>query len=313
MARKENNVSEKTKVIATSNQLGLNISNLSFNTESILKEFEKVTTDSQGNEIISYEMTVKTINNDTSEYITITDRQAIESIRGLQNTQALDKWLNYRQGAYLVQLMDSRFITDNEIKSVSKLAEMIELGVETSTSNALESVARKLGVTFDENGNLELADNLPILSFWNYSSIISLVIETENGYDRSHLKDFLTKCNISALTSQKKIKELFKKYKNGEIDDSLELPDKLAEKVKKEQVAKTKATSEKERAKSLSENTTLYITDKMSKAKTLSEKKAIALDLIDALNNAIESISADLLLSYMDTFNEITKSITDFE
>lgn len=278
---------------------------ITFNTDAILSQYQHVEKDSQGNEVITYSMSVNGVGEHAGETFDINDRHAIEAIVGLRNTQALDKWLSYRQGAYLMQLVDSPFMRNNEIKSVAKLADTIDLGVETSTSNALESVSRKLGVNFDANGNLHLADALPLLSFWTYSNIISLVVETDNGYDRSHLIDFIKKCNVTPLMSQKKVKELFKDYKDGKIGESMSLPDKMAEKLKKEKEVKEKQSAEKEKAKQIAESASAYVTNRMASAENFMEKQAIILDLIDSLWQSIDSISEEKAIEIESTFDSL--------
>lgn len=309
MGNKRSN-NENVTVLTTS--MG-EFSGISFNTDTILEKYTVVTTDDQGQEIISYRMTVNGIGEHLGESWDITDRNAIESIEGLRNTQALDKWLSYRQGAYLMQLVDSSFMKDNEIKSVSKLADMIDLGVETSTSNALESVSRKLGVTFDNNGNLHLADGLPLLSFWTYSNIISLVVESEDGYDRSHLVDFIQKCNVTPLMSQKRVKEIFKDYKAGKIGGTMVLPDKLADKVKKEEDTRRKAEEEKKKAEEIKNSATAYTASRMETAKNFMERKAVVLDMIQGLFDAIASISESKATEINDYFDELQAWANDVE
>lgn len=309
MGNKRSN-NENVTVLTTS--MG-EFSGISFNTDTILEKYTVVTTDDQGQEIISYRMTVNGIGEHLGESWDITDRNAIESIEGLRNTQALDKWLSYRQGAYLMQLVDSSFMKDNEIKSVSKLADMIDLGVETSTSNALESVSRKLGVTFDNNGNLHLADGLPLLSFWTYSNIISLVVESEDGYDRSHLVDFIQKCNVTPLMSQKRVKEIFKDYKAGKIGGTMVLPDKLADKVKKEEDTRRKVEEEKKKAEEIKNSATAYTASRMETAKNFMERKAVVLDMIQGLFDAIASISESKATEINDYFDELQAWANDVE
>lgn len=302
MSNKKNNVTVNNETMLPS--MG-EFNSITFNTDAILAQYQHVEKDSQGNEVITYSMSVNGVGEHAGETFDINDRHAIEAIVGLRNTQALDKWLSYRQGAYLMQLVDSPFMKNNEIKSVAKLADTIDLGVETSTSNALESVSRKLGVNFDDNGNLHLADGLPLLSFWTYSNIISLVVETDDGYDRTHLIDFIKKCNVTPLMSQKKVKELFKDYKDGKIGESMSLPDKMAEKLKKEKEAKEKQSAEKEKAKQIAESASAYVTNRMASAENFMEKQAIILDLIDSLWQSIDSISEEKAIEIESTFDNL--------
>lgn len=314
MSRKnKENVSENVTENVTENVIAQKpiFGGISFDNETILKDFENVQLDTDGNEIVSYKMVVQSLDDEIGN-IVITDTQAIIALKGLENVQTVDKWLQYRRGAYLVELMSSRFAIDNDIKSVKKLAEIINLGIESSTCNSLESTARKLGVTFDMNGNLELADELPVLPFYHYSQIISLVEETENGYDRTVLKDFIEKCNITPLTPQSKLKELFKKYKNGQINTTYELPDKLQEKINKENKAKQKADEEKKRAEELQKNTTMYIADKTQNAKTIQDKKVIALDLIASLSDILENISGSLFDENLQKITELQVAIANY-
>ena len=157
--------------------------------------------------------------------------------------------------------------------------------------------------SFDDNGNLHLADGLPLLSFWTYSNIISLVVETDDGYDRSHLIDFIKKCNVTPLMSQKKVKELFKDYKDGKIGESMILPDKMAEKIKKEKEAKEKQSAEKEKAKQIAESASAYVSNRMATAENFMEKQAIILDLIDSLWQSIDSISEEKATEIESTFD----------
>lgn len=291
-------MNSKAKANSNNGVLAINpIENVatSFNEEDLLKNYTLHDKSEDGQEIISYRMEVPIISGDNKgQLMAITDRSAIEAIEGIKLCQKLDKWISYKQGAYLVQLADSNFMKANEIGSINKLAQMIDLGVEMSTSNALETVARRLEISFDETGNLIIPDNLPLLSFWTYSNIISLVDREpmSNGhFDRSHLIDFITKCNVTPLMSQKRVKELFKKYKSGEIEDCLELPQNIIDDEKKRADAKDKQDREKEKAKKIAESAKAYASDRMSNAKTFTEKKVIVLDLIGSLADALYELS----------------------
>lgn len=267
----------------------------SFKEDDLLKNYIFHEKSADGQEIITYRMNVEIISGDNKgQYMSITDRTAIEAIQGIKLCQKLDKWLSYKQGAYLVQLADSVFMKANQIGSINKLAQMIDLGVEMSTSNALETVARRLEVSFDDNGNLIIPDNLPLLSFWTYSNIISLVDKepmADGHFDRSHLIDFITKCNVTPLMSQKRVKELFKKYKSGEIEDCLELPQNIIEDEKKRSDAKDKQEKEKKKAEEIAKSAKAYASDRMNNAKTFTEKKVVVLDLIDSLAHALYDLS----------------------
>ena len=277
---------------------------LSFNEEDLLKNYTVHTKTADGQEVVSYRMEVPIISGDNKgQLMAITDRTAIEAIEGIKVCQKLDKWISYKQGAYLVQLADSSFMQANEIGSINKLAQLIDLGVEMSTSNALETVARRLEVTFDEKGNLIIPDNLPLLSFWTYSNIISLVDKepmTNGHYDRTHLIDFITKCNVTPLMSQKRVKELFKKYKSGEIEDCLELPQNIIDEEKKRADAKDKQEKEKKKADDIAKSAKAYASDRMSNAKTFTEKKVIVLDLIATLADSLYELTDDKRVEEFD-------------
>lgn len=268
---------------------------LSFQEDDLLKNYTIHAKSDDGQDIVSYHMDVKIISGDNKgQYMSITDRTAIEAIEGIKLCQKLDKWIAYKQGAYLVKLADSNFMQANEIGSINKLAQLIDLGIEMSTSNALETVARRLEVSFDDKGNLILPDNLPLLSFWTYSNIISLVDKEamSNGhYDRTHLIDFITKCNVTPLMSQKRVKELFKKYKAGEIEDCLELPQNIIDEEKKRSEAKDKQEKEKKKADDIAKSAKAYASERMNNAKTFTEKKVIVLDLLATLADALYELS----------------------
>ena len=277
---------------------------LSFSEEDLLKNYTVHTKTADGQEVVSYRMEVPIISGDNKgQLMAITDRTAIEAIEGIKVCQKLDKWISYKQGAYLVQLADSSFMQANEIGSINKLAQLIDLGVEMSTSNALETVARRLEVTFDDKGNLIIPDNLPLLSFWTYSNIISLVDKepmTNGHYDRTHLVDFITKCNVTPLMSQKRVKELFKKYKSGEIEDCLELPQNIIDEEKKRSDAKDKQEKEKKKADEIAKSAKAYASDRMSNAKTFTEKKVVVLDLIGTLADSLYELSDDKRIEEFD-------------
>lgn len=268
---------------------------VSFNEDDLLKNYTIHTKSADGQEVVSYRMEVPIISGDNKgQLMAITDRTAIEAIEGIKVCQKLDKWISYKQGAYLVQLADSSFMQANEIGSINKLAQLIDLGVEMSTSNALETVARRLEVTFDDKGNLIIPDNLPLLSFWTYSNIISLVDKepmADGHYDRTHLIDFITKCNVTPLMSQKRVKELFKKYKSGEIEDCLELPQNIIDEEKKRADAKDKQEKEKKKADDIAKSAKAYASERMNNAKTFTEKKVVVLDLISSLGDALYELS----------------------
>ena len=261
---------------------------VTFSKESILKDYEKVTKLENGSEVVSYSMSVDIIDEKVgSGVMEITDASAIEAIVGLRNSEKLEKWASYRKGAYLVQLVNSSFMQDNDVKSVERLAKMINLGVEGSSANSLENVARKLGVTFDDNGNLSFADSdLPLLSFWHYNNIISLITQNEDGsYNYDSLKDFLKVANVTPLMSQKRLKELFNDYRNGRLSGSVALPDKVSEKATKDakRMAEMKEKAEKAKA-------TVSAKSAIDNAKTFMERKAVALSALEALQQCVENI-----------------------
>ena len=261
---------------------------VTFSKDSILKDYEKVTKLENGSEVVSYSMNVEIIDEKLgSGSMEITDASAIEAIVGLRNSEKLEKWASYRKGAYLVQLVNSSFMQDNDVKSVERLAKMINLGVEGSSANSLENVARKLGVTFDDNGNLSFADSdLPLLSFWHYNNIISLISQNEDGsYNYDSLKDFLKVANVTPLMSQKRLKELFNDYRNGRLSGSVALPDKVSEKASKDakRIAEMKEKAEKAKA-------TVSAKSAIDNAKTFMERKAVALSALEALQQCVENI-----------------------
>lgn len=260
-----------------------------FSTDSLLSDCGTLVKTENGSEIMqySYKLSGK---GETEDYI-LTDPIAIEAIKGIQAADKLEKYSSYRKGAFLVQLVDSRFMKDNEIKSVSQLANNYELGVETSTSNALENVARKLGVYFDEYNNMHFADDeLPRLSFWHYSQIISLVTDNENGgYSYDSLKDFLAVAHVSPIMSQKRLKELFNDYRNGRLAGSLvALPDSVTEKARKDAERVAKAENEKRKAEDAKRLVSASVA--LEKAEDFNSKQAVALSALDALCQCLEAI-----------------------
>ena len=269
---------------------------VTFSKDSILKEYEKVTKLENGSEVVSYSMSVDIIDEKVgSGVMEITDASAIEAIVGLRNSEKLEKWASYRKGAYLVQLVDSSFMKDNDVKSVERLAKMINLGVEGSSANSLENVARKLGVAFDDNGNLSFADSdLPLLSFWHYNNIISLITQNDDGsYNYESLKDFLKVANVTPLMSQKRLKELFNDYRNGRLSGSVALPDKVSEKASKDakRIAEMKEKAEKAKA-------TVSAKSAIDNAKSFMEKKAVALSALEALQQCVENIGESIDIDF---------------
>ena len=280
---------------------------VTFSKDSILKEYEKVTKLENGSEVVSYSMSVDIIDEKVgSGVMEITDASAIEAIVGLRNSEKLEKWASYRKGAYLVQLVDSSFMKDNDVKSVERLAKMINLGVEGSSANSLENVARKLGVSFDDSGNLSFADSdLPLLSFWHYNNIISLITQNDDGsYNYDSLKDFLKVANVTPLMSQKRLKELFNDYRNGRLSGSVALPDKVSEKASKDakRIAEMKEKAEKAKA-------TVSAKSAIDNAKTFMERKAVALSALEALQQCVENIGEAIDID----FDSIRLAIVEVE
>ena len=280
---------------------------VTFSKDSILKEYEKVTKLENGSEVVSYSMSVDIIDEKVgSGVMEITDASAIEAIVGLRNSEKLEKWASYRKGAYLVQLVDSSFMKDNDVKSVERLAKMINLGVEGSSANSLENVARKLGVSFDDSGNLSFADSdLPLLSFWHYNNIISLITQNDDGsYNYDSLKDFLKVANVTPLMSQKRLKELFNDYRNGRLSGSVALPDKVSEKASKDakRIAEMKEKAEKAKA-------TVSAKSAIDNAKTFMERKAVALSALEALQQCVENIGENIDID----FDSIRLAIVELE
>lgn len=298
-------MTQTTEVQASANQQVF--AGVTFSKDSILKEYEKVTKLDNGSEVVSYSMNVEIIDEKLgSGSMEITDASAIEAIVGLRNSEKLEKWASYRKGAYLVQLVNSSFMQDNDVKSVERLAKMINLGVEGSSANSLENVARKLGVTFDKNGSLSFADSeLPLLSFWHYNNIISLITQNDDGsYNYDSLKDFLKVANVTPLMSQKRLKELFNDYRNGRLSGSVALPDKVSEKATKDakRIAEMKEKAEKAKA-------TVSAKSAIDNAKTFMERKAVALSALEALQQCVENIGEAI---YID-FDAIRLAIVELE
>lgn len=308
MAKKNNEtMTQTTEVQANANEKQTLFAGVSFSTETMLKEYEKVTTLDNGTEVISYSMSVDIIDEKLGTgTMEITDASAIEAIVGLRNSEKLEKWASYRKGAYLVQLVNSSFMQDNDVKSVERLAKMINLGVEGSSANSLENVARKLGVSFDENGNLSFSDaDLPLLSFWHYNNIISLVTQNEDGsYNYDSMKDFLKVANVTPLMSQKRLKELFNDYRNGRLSGSVALPDKVSEKASKDakRIAEMKEKAEKAKA-------TVSAKSAIDNAKTFMERKAVALSALEALQQCVENIGEAIDID----FDSIRLAIVELE
>lgn len=306
MAKKNNETMTQTTEVQAS-AIQPVFAGVTFSKDSILKEYEKVTKLENGSEVVSYSMSVDIIDEKLGTgTMEITDASAIEAIVGLRNSEKLEKWASYRKGAYLVQLVNSSFMQDNDVKSVERLAKMINLGVEGSSANSLENVARKLGVSFDENGNLSFADNdLPLLSFWHYNNIISLVTQNEDGsYNYDSMKDFLKVANVTPLMSQKRLKELFNDYRNGRLSGSVALPDKVSEKASKDakRIAEMKEKAEKAKA-------TVSAKSAIDNAKTFMERKAVALSALEALQQCVENIGESIDID----FDSIRLAIVEVE
>ena len=306
MAKKTNETMTQTTEVQAS-AIQPVFAGVTFSKDSILKEYEKVTKLENGSEVVSYSMSVDIIDEKVgSGVMEITDASAIEAIVGLRNSEKLEKWASYRKGAYLVQLVDSSFMKDNDVKSVERLAKMINLGVEGSSANSLENVARKLGVTFDDNGNLSFADSeLPLLSFWHYNNIISLITQNDDGsYNYGSLKDFLKVANVTPLMSQKRLKELFNDYRNGRLSGSVALPDKVSEKASKDakRIAEMKEKAEKAKA-------TVSAKTAIDNAKTFMERKAVALSALEALQQCVENIGETIDID----FDSIRLAIVELE
>lgn len=306
MAKKTNETMTQTTEVQA-NAIQPVFAGVTFSKDSILKEYEKVTKLENGSEVVSYSMSVDIIDEKVgSGVMEITDASAIEAIVGLRNSEKLEKWASYRKGAYLVQLVDSSFMKDNDVKSVERLAKMINLGVEGSSANSLENVARKLGVSFDENGNLSFTDSeLPLLSFWHYNNIISLITQNEDGsYNYDSLKDFLKVANVTPLMSQKRLKELFNDYRNGRLSGSVALPDKVSEKASKDakRIAEMKEKAEKAKA-------TVSAKSAIDNAKTFMERKAVALSALEALQQCVENIGEAIDID----FDSIRLAIVELE
>lgn len=306
MAKKTNETMTQTAEVQAS-AIQPVFAGVTFSKDSILKEYEKVTKLENGSEVVSYSMSVDIIDEKVgSGVMEITDASAIEAIVGLRNSEKLEKWASYRKGAYLVQLVDSSFMKDNDVKSVERLAKMINLGVEGSSANSLENVARKLGVSFNDNGNLSFTDSdLPLLSFWHYNNIISLITQNDDGsYNYDSLKDFLKVANVTPLMSQKRLKELFNDYRNGRLSGSVALPDKVSEKASKDAKRIAEMKEKAERAKA-----TVSAKTAIDNAKTFMERKAVALSALEALQQCVENIGETIDID----FDSIRLAIVELE
>lgn len=296
--KKENTTGNNENVVVTTDSRPTGFNSF-FDRDIMLENYATTTTTNDGIEVIKYAMELDIISGENAgAKMTVTDSNAIEAIQGLRNVQTMEKWLSYKQGVYLMQLADSDFMKDNNITSVKKLSEIVELGVQTSTANALESIARKLQATFDENGNLHLVDNLPILSFWAYNEIITLVTETDNGYDLTVLKDFIEVANVTPLMTQKKIREKLKEYKQGKLNNKVALPDKISKAVEKQ--AETKKANDDKKAKNekMLANTSDYLAEKSANM-TEQEKKVLACDLISKLSELTQEFGIDFDYGYL--------------
>lgn len=282
----------KNEVMATTNNaMTATFAGVTFNTDAILAPYM-----SEENGVISYNMEVEVLDDKLGvSSMSITDSHAIEAIIGIRNSEKLEKWSAYRKGAYLVQLVDSSFMKDNDISSVERLAKTINLGIEGSSANSMENVARKLGVAFDVNGNLSFADDtLPLLPFWHYNNIISLVTDKGDGtYNYDSLKDFLKVANVSPLMSQKRVKELFNDYRNGRLGNLVAIPDKVSEKAKADakRAAENKAKAEKAKA-------TVSAKTAIDNAETFTEKQAVALSALEAFKQCIENMGTVLEIDF---------------
>ena len=77
---------------------------VSFSEDDLLKTYTIHTKSADGQDVVSYRMEVPIISGDNKgQLMAITDRTAIEAIEGMKVCQKLDKWISYKQGAYLVQ------------------------------------------------------------------------------------------------------------------------------------------------------------------------------------------------------------------
>lgn len=294
-----------TQTPATINNETAIFGGITFNRDSMLEQYASTSQAEDGTDIVTYAMPLEVIDAklETTE-IVVTDATAIEAICGLRNADKLEKWSSYRKGAYLVQLVDSPFMVQNDIKSVEKLAKMVNLGVEGSSANSLESVARKLGVHFDDSGNLHFADeNLPMLSFWHYNNVISLVTQNDDGsYNYDVLKDFLAVANVTPLMSQKRIKEQFNAYRNGTLNNSVALPDKVREKAEKDAKSADDRKRKAEQAKA-----TVTAKTALENAQSFIEKQAVAITAIQALSDCFESLGIEY------DFSELSELVNSAE
>lgn len=258
-----------------------------FSTDTLLADCE---TEVAG-DVVEYRLTLK--GKGDTEDCTITDQKAIEAIKGIQLADKLEKYVSFRKGAFLVQLVDSTFMKNNDIKSVAQLAKNYELGVETSTANALETVARRLCVSFDNDGKLHLADeSLPVLSFWHYSQVISLVTQDSTGnWNYDSIKDFFKVAQVTPIMSQKRLKELFNEYRNGRLTGKVALPDSVTEKANKD--AKRVEEAEAQKRKAEEAKRVVSATVALEKAEDFTSKQAVALSALDALTECLQAIGVE--------------------
>lgn len=293
---------------------------ITFDKETILSQFATTTIAENGQEVTSYKMVLDVLEKDKLEVdkLEITDASAIEAIVGLQNADKLEKWSAYRKGAYLVQLANSSFMgSSDKIKSVEHLAKSVNIGVEGSSANALESVSRRLGVRF-ENGELHFADDtLPVLPFWHYNNIISLVTydDDKQAYDYSALKAFIAKYSVSALMSQKRLKECFNEYRYDTAN--LNLPDKVREKADKDKQNADKRKEKADAAQRQAEEAKSKVSAKLAleNAKDFRTRKAVTLTALDALIDCVTSLKISEVYEGLvyDCISQLREMITECE
>lgn len=276
---------------------------ITFDREAILASYTTTTKTKDGKEVDSLSFDIRLNERDAKtgvSVITTSNADVIESIVGLQNADKLEKWSAYRKGYYLVKLASTSFGEKQNCKSIKAIADKFQIGVDGSTANSLESVARRLGVYFDEAGILHFADDtLPRLSFWAYNNIISLVTENEAGaettYNYDSLKDFIARSEITPLTSQKVVKELFNLYRNGKLNNEIALPDSVAERAEKDRKVKEEREAKKQEAEKAKAIVSARVA--IENAKSFQEKQAVALSALKALQDCMEELAINELVA----------------
>ena len=80
----------------------------------------------------------------------------------------------------------------------------------------------------------------------------------------------------------------------------MELPQNIIDEEKKRSEAKDKQEKEKKKADEIAKSAKAYATDRMSNAKTFTEKKVVVLDLIGTLADSLYELSDDKRIEEFD-------------